>query len=137
MHLTIRRRGMPSQRDHFSAAYRVATGNGPTLAATTTGRRRGHYDPEAMGSFAGVDYELAWPRGLFVTEAGVLIERRQDNDAERVEALLSEAFTSSTPTADFRSAHEGSWASDPWSGDEPPASPGRGNFFAHACSEGG
>jgi hypothetical protein len=52
----------------------------------------------------GPDYELAWPRDLFVAEASALVASGHDTTESRVELLLEEAFVSSTPAEDFKAA---------------------------------
>ncbi|MGC4773125.1 hypothetical protein ACLQ25_29660 [Micromonospora sp. DT44] len=74
--------------------------------------------------FDGPDYELAWPRHLFVAEASALLATSRNADGSRVEWLLEEAFTSSTPIEDFKAAP--TRAVDPFGDDDPwaTASPG-------------
>lgn len=57
-----------------------------------------------MGSKGGADYQLAWPRRLFQTEAAALLSsyaKFKDWD-DRCELLLEDAFVSSVPRDDFR-----------------------------------
>ena len=50
------------------------------------------------------EYELAWPRDLFVTEATALLEPSNPTWLEDVELLLEEAFTGTAPKDDLRTA---------------------------------
>jgi hypothetical protein len=58
--------------------------------------------------FDGPDYELAWPRDIFVAEASALVATGHGTTASRVEWLLAEAFASAVPKEDFSAAP--SWA---------------------------
>ncbi|MDG4833021.1 hypothetical protein O7627_27490 [Solwaraspora sp. WMMD1047] len=63
--------------------------------------------------FDAPDYELAWPRDLFVAEASALIASGHATDEDRVGCLLEEAFTSSGPWDDFTAAGSTTF-DDPW-----------------------
>ncbi|MGH3777023.1 MAG: hypothetical protein ACRDRR_15060 [Pseudonocardiaceae bacterium] len=65
-------------------------------------------------AFDTADYELLWPRALFVRELAAL--RAEPDSAElreRIEFLLAEAFLGETPMQDFQAATR--WPDDPWS----------------------
>lgn len=67
--------------------------------------------------FDGPDYELVWPRDLFVAEARALIDSGYGTNDVRVEWLLEEAFISCTPKEDYTAAHKSRSAladDDPW-----------------------
>jgi len=66
----------------------------------------------------GADFELTWPRELFVDEAqAMLLDNRSKDWAERCELLLDDAFSGSAPSDLFRNAVSGfgSGWDDPWS----------------------
>ena len=78
--------------------------------------------------FDGPDFELAWPREVFVNEAQSLIAIGHKSDVGRVAFLLEEAFVSSFPKEEFEAlpkfAHKTSSFDDPWEIAAPNASPG-------------
>lgn len=60
-------------------------------------------------TFASADYELLWPRELFIRELTSLSPLCQDNHPnEWIELLLEEAFLGDTPVQDYKS-FSGSW----------------------------
>jgi hypothetical protein len=69
--------------------------------------------------FDGPDFQLAWPRDLFMSEATALLAAGQETDASRVKTLLEEAFVSSAPVEAFQAAPAHSetaddLTADPW-----------------------
>jgi hypothetical protein len=68
----------------------------------------------------GADFELMWPRELFVDEAQAMLLDSRKDWADRCELLLEDAFAGSTPGDLFRNAVSGyggygkGW-DDPWS----------------------
>jgi hypothetical protein len=68
--------------------------------------------------FDGADFELIWPRQLFVDEATAVAAGRSAVDDPRVEWLLEEAFVGSAPVDGYRAAPKhrtrASDFDDPW-----------------------
>src|SRR5687768_13421981 len=59
----------------------------------------------AMFNFAGVDYQLRWPRTMFMWEAAALVDLEVADNQRwwvRVEQLFEEAFTGRRPADDLR-----------------------------------
>ncbi|MEO3775459.1 hypothetical protein ABGB16_01130 [Micromonospora sp. B11E3] len=77
--------------------------------------------------FDGPDYELAWPKELFVDEAQSLILIGHESTVSRVELLLEEAFVSSVPKEEYlalpkhasRASFDDPWASSPTAATKP------------------
>jgi len=61
--------------------------------------------------FDSADYELAWPRKLFVAEAKALLNSPPASWVNRFELLLMEAFRGGAPADDFRGATADEWGS--------------------------
>jgi hypothetical protein len=77
----------------------------------------GHGSALADDGFGGADFELVWPRELFVREGEALIARAGQDFTQQCEWLLTEAFAG-TSAIDAMSANGSSsdfWGSDPFS----------------------
>ena len=56
-------------------------------------------------TFDSADYELCWPRGLFVRELAAVSRSRSSTDRRAwIERLLEEAFLGTVPVEDFKSS---------------------------------
>ncbi|MGH3924496.1 MAG: hypothetical protein ACRDTT_16820, partial [Pseudonocardiaceae bacterium] len=73
-------------------------------------RPTGQVQWERTPAFDTADYELLWPRALFVRERA---EPDSAKQRERIEFLLAEAFLGETPMQDFQAATR--WPDGPWS----------------------
>ncbi|MFI5843914.1 hypothetical protein ACIA8K_29870 [Catenuloplanes sp. NPDC051500] len=91
----------------------------PAHPPAVAGRWRVREDVAVISRFSETDFQLAWPRSLFKTQATKLLHQHtRDNWNDYVELLLEQAFVggySGGPAAEFRSIVDGagSWGSPP------------------------
>ncbi|ONF72958.1 hypothetical protein AVR91_0208270, partial [Amycolatopsis keratiniphila subsp. keratiniphila] len=71
----------------------------------------------AADGYGGADFELVWPRELFVREGEALIARAGQDFNQQCEWLLTEAFagTSAIDAMSANGSSSDSWGSDPFS----------------------